>query len=146
MKMDRQVPSEQQPEQQPTWRRRPRLVQPALQLKFSIIIALFGVIFSLTFCSLLYLQSYETQKDAAAFCGSDAVAHFASRGTAITGYMLAATGLITTLMILFAITATHRVAGPVLVMTRYLKQLGEGQIPSTRPLRKQDELQEFYGS
>src|SRR6266851_4355147 len=93
MKMDRQAPSE----QQPTWRRRPRIVDPALQLKYSIIIALFAAIISL-------------------------------------------------FLVVFGIIVTHRVAGPLFVMNGYLKTLGEGQIPTTRPLRKKDELQEFYSS
>ncbi len=142
MKMDRHAPSE----QQPTWRRRPRIVDPALQLKYSIIIALFGAIISLTFCSLLYFQSYETQREAIEVCGIDAVGHFASRGAAITRYMVTATGMVSLFLIVFGIIVTHRVAGPLFVMNRYLKLLGEGKIPTTRPLRKKDELQEFYSN
>ncbi len=142
MKMDRQVPSEQRPD----WRRRPRIVDPALQFKYSIIIALFGAIISLTFCSLLYFQSYETQRDVVELCGIDAVGHFASRGAAITRYMVTATALVSLFLVVFGIIVTHRVAGPLFVMNGYLKTLGEGQIPTTRPLRKKDELQDFYSS
>jgi hypothetical protein len=142
MEMDRQVPSE----QQPNWRRRPRIVDPALQLKYSVIIALFGTIISLTFCTLLYLQSYETQKEAAELCGSDAAGHFEARGATITRYMVTATGMVSLFLIVFGIIVTHRVAGPLFVMNRYLKLLGEGRIPTTRPLRKKDELQEFYSN
>ncbi|HME92368.1 MAG TPA: hypothetical protein VKE49_13145, partial [Myxococcaceae bacterium] len=46
----------------------------------------------------------------------------------------------------FGLVATHRVAGPIFVMNRYLKYLGEGRIPVTRPLRKNDELKEFYAN
>lgn len=128
------------------WRRRPRIVDPGLQLKYSIIIALFGTIISLTFCSLLYFQSLETQNEAAEVCGIDAAGHFATRGATITRYMVTATAMVSLFLIVFGIIVTHRVAGPLFVMNRYLKALGEGQIPTTRPLRKKDELQEFYSN
>src|SRR5260370_14503503 len=136
MKMDRQVPSEQRRD----WRRRPWIVDPALQFKYSIIIALFGAIISLTFCSLLYFQSYETQRDVVELCGIDAVGHFASRGAAITRYMVTATALVSRFLVVFGIIITHRGARPLFLINVYLKTLGEGQIPTTRPLRKKDEL------
>jgi len=46
----------------------------------------------------------------------------------------------------FGMIATHRIAGPIFVMTRYLGALAEGRIPSMRPLRKNDELKGLYGS
>src|SRR5260370_10710988 len=142
MKMDGQVPSGQCAD----WRGGPRLVDPALTFKYSIIIALLGAIISVTFCSLLYFQSYETQRDVVELCGIDAVGHFASRGAAITRYMVTATALVSLFLVVFGIIVTHRVAGPLFVMNGYLKTLGEGQIPTTRPLRKKDELQDFYSS
>lgn len=40
---------------------------------------------------------------------------------------------------------THKIAGPVYVMTRYMKEIAEGKIPQHfRPLRKSDQLKEFY--
>lgn len=48
--------------------------------------------------------------------------------------------------IIFAIFifVTHRISGPVFVMARYLRELREGKEPSTRPLRKKDELKDFF--
>jgi hypothetical protein len=66
--------------------------------------------------------------------------------SSITVYALTATALISALLTLFGLVATHRVAGPIFVMNRYLKYLGEGRIPVTRPLRKNDELKDFYAS
>jgi len=48
-------------------------------------------------------------------------------------------------VIIFAIFIfiTHRISGPVYVMTRYLREIKEGKTPTARPLRKKDELKEF---
>ncbi|MCX7680272.1 MAG: hypothetical protein N2316_13790, partial [Spirochaetes bacterium] len=43
------------------------------------------------------------------------------------------------------IRKTHRIAGPIYVMSSYMNQIIEGKIPEKiRKLRKNDELQEFY--
>ena len=130
----------------PRWRRRPRIVHPALQFKYGGMIAAFGMVIALTFCSLLWVQGHEMRREAMDFCGSEAVAYFAKRVSSITAYALSATALISALLTVFGLVATHRVAGPIFVMNRYLKYLGEGRIPVTRPLRKNDELKDFYAS
>ncbi len=129
-----------------TFRRRPRIVNPGLQIKYGALIAIFGMIIALTFCSLLWVQGHEMQREAVDFCGSDAVSHFAKRVSSITAYTLTATGLICILLTALGIVTTHRVAGPIFVMNRYLKYLAEGRIPVTRPLRKNDELKDFYAN
>ncbi len=40
---------------------------------------------------------------------------------------------------------SHKISGPIYVMTSYLKEIRGGASPKFRPLRKNDELQEFYG-
>jgi len=128
------------------WRRRPRIIHPALQVKYGGMIAAFGMIIALTFCSLLWVQGHEMRREAMDFCGSEAVAYFGKRVSSITAYALAATASISALLTVFGLVATHRVAGPIFVMNRYLKYLGEGRIPVTRPLRKNDELRDFYAN
>ncbi len=64
----------------------------------------------------------------------------------IVQFALAGTVLISLLLMAFGMIATHRIAGPIFVMTRYLGALAEGRIPSMRPLRKNDELKGLYGS
>jgi len=39
---------------------------------------------------------------------------------------------------------THRVAGPIHVMSHFLARLAEGRYPASRGLRKRDELRGFY--
>jgi nitrogen fixation/metabolism regulation signal transduction histidine kinase len=43
------------------------------------------------------------------------------------------------------IRQTHRIAGPIYVMTNYMKQIRDGKIPeSLRKLRKKDFFQDTY--
>jgi hypothetical protein len=45
---------------------------------------------------------------------------------------------------LFGVLITHRVAGPVYVITHYIQILSSGRYPIMRPLRKTDELRPFF--
>lgn len=45
---------------------------------------------------------------------------------------------------IWGIIVTHRISGPLYLVARYLGILGGGQYPDMRPLRKRDELQEFF--
>ncbi len=46
----------------------------------------------------------------------------------------------------WGLVVTHRVSGPLYVIARYLGELAEGRYPDMRPLRKHDELQEFFAT
>lgn len=39
---------------------------------------------------------------------------------------------------------SHRISGPIQVMTNYLREFRKGNRPDFRPLRKNDELRDFY--
>ncbi|HUB06892.1 MAG TPA: hypothetical protein VMB50_07825 [Myxococcales bacterium] len=45
---------------------------------------------------------------------------------------------------LCGVLLSHRVAGPILVLGRYTRVLGEGGFPKIRPLRRGDELQSHF--
>lgn len=49
-------------------------------------------------------------------------------------------------LIIFAIfiSITHKISGPIYVMSNYLREVREGIIPKPRPLRKKDELKSFH--
>lgn len=42
------------------------------------------------------------------------------------------------------IKITHRISGPVYVMSKYMDEIINGNYPKTRPLRKGDELKDLY--
>ncbi len=50
-------------------------------------------------------------------------------------------------MVIFAlfIFFTHKISGPIHVITNYLREIRRGNFPKMRSLRKRDELQGFYG-
>ena len=54
-------------------------------------------------------------------------------------------GLVLALTLL-GIFVTHKVAGPLFVMSRYLTQIGAGNLRDVRHLRKGDELLEFFNT
>lgn len=45
---------------------------------------------------------------------------------------------------LLVVLASHRVAGPLAVMTKYMSDFASGNYPEIRELRKSDELKEFF--
>ena len=47
---------------------------------------------------------------------------------------------------LMGIVVTHKVAGPVFKMTRQLERLGDGSWEVPHPLRKGDELEDFFAT
>ncbi len=48
------------------------------------------------------------------------------------------------ILYIMLILKTHRISGPVYVMSNYIKEMLNGKYPHPRPLRKHDELGEFY--
>jgi hypothetical protein len=42
------------------------------------------------------------------------------------------------------IIKTHRISGPIYVMSNYFKEMIQGKYQTPRPLRKKDELKDFY--
>ncbi len=47
---------------------------------------------------------------------------------------------------LAGILLSHRVAGPMLLLDRYTRALGEGAFPTIRPLRRGDEFQDYFAA
>jgi len=48
------------------------------------------------------------------------------------------------ILFIMLLRITHRISGPVYVMSRYFREIIEGKIPDIRPLREKDELKSFY--
>jgi nitrogen fixation/metabolism regulation signal transduction histidine kinase len=48
------------------------------------------------------------------------------------------------ILYMLIIKMTHRISGPLYVMSMYMRDIINGKIPNPRPLRKKDELKEFY--
>ncbi|OHD66467.1 MAG: hypothetical protein A2176_03735 [Spirochaetes bacterium RBG_13_51_14] len=67
------------------------------------------------------------------------------KNSLIVLYILIAMTIIQTAIIFFQfIFFSHKISGPIHVMTSYLKEFRKGNHPEFRPLRKNDELRDFY--
>jgi len=123
-------------------RRRTFLVDRHFQLKYTMIIVLVGVVVSAILGFFIYKLTAENRE----LLGIDAammgeVEKFDQRQMFyLVGFVVA----MAVFLFFWGILITHKVAGPIFIITRYLKELREGRAPRTRPLRRGDELKEFF--
>jgi len=59
-------------------------------------------------------------------------------------FLIIMTVVQTVIIFSLSISLTHRISGPIYVMSKYLKDLREGKDLCLRPLRKGDQFQNFY--
>jgi hypothetical protein len=123
-------------------RRRTFLIDRKFQFKWTLIIVLVGVVVSAGLGYFIVRQNLENTALLdldATFAGQ--VADF----DAMAIYYLIGFVLVMALCLFtWGIFMTHRVAGPIFIISRYLGQLASGEIPKPRPLRKGDELKGFF--
>jgi nitrogen fixation/metabolism regulation signal transduction histidine kinase len=127
-------------------RRRSRVVDRAFQLKYTLMAVAFTVVVSLTYMTMVYLEHFAIEKEIGIYCSATAAAELLQKSASMVGYILVGTLLISLLLTALGVVATHRIAGPIFVMNRYLGVLTAGRIPTMRPLRKYDELKTLYSS
>jgi nitrogen fixation/metabolism regulation signal transduction histidine kinase len=136
-----------------------RLIDPKFQMKYTLIIVLVGVVVSLALGYFVYDYSTQATEMATmeAAVGTGGVhaedAEFLARArseiqsnfdTQVLYLLIAFVVCMAVVLFLWGIIITHKVAGPIFIISRYLRELGEGRAPQTRPLRRGDELKEFF--
>jgi hypothetical protein len=126
----------------PSRHRRTYLVDRSFQLKYILLLVGWG--FALA--CLFGLWAYQAHEQAIELLvrdpGQRALVDHASRQLL---WVLGGIGLLSAAALgLVGFIMTHRVAGPVYVMGRFLSLLSQGRYPSRRALRKHDELQRFH--
>lgn len=134
--------------------RRRYLVDRVFQLKYMVMLALLGAGISAVFGAMMYLSHSQSQRalvelmERAPGRGlvdiSTIRAEMARFDATFLWLVVGTTALMAVALLLFGVLLTHRIAGPVYVMTLYLSALARGQFPVTRPLRKGDELKDFF--
>jgi hypothetical protein len=131
--------------------RRTYIIDRAFQLKYTVLLAVVGAFLSGLFGSLMYLAHTEAGRAldlAAQQAGHTFPAElrtaFAQVDATLISLLVSATLLMGASLGLFGVLVTHRVAGPVYVMTQYILSLATGRYPKMRPLRKGDELKSFF--
>lgn len=61
-------------------------------------------------------------------------------------YLIVLVLLMATALTVGGIIVTHRISGPLFLVARYLDAIADGRYPDMRPLRKGDELHEFFAA
>lgn len=121
--------------------RRTYVLDRGFQLKYTLLLVGVGVLISTLFGTMMYL----THVDSLRVLAETGDAEAAARGsTTIIWLLVAITVLMAAALSLVGILITHRVAGPVYVMSHYVSVLSNGRYPIMRKLRKSDELREFF--
>ena len=123
-------------------RRRTFLIDRKFQLKYTMIIVLVGVVISALLGYFIFRLNTENRD----LLGIDAemMAHVQQIDSYTMYYLVGFVVVMALVLFIWGIFITHRVAGPIFIISRYLRQLGEGDVPHTRPLRKGDELKSFF--
>ncbi len=124
-------------------RRRQYLIDRSFQLKVAGWIAL--DVFAVTLVGgVLLLNVVEPQVRArlVAPAGASSTASVVTLLGFALGFALLAAGAFS----VWSILVTHRLVGPLYVVASGLEQLARGEFPRYRPLRKKDELRQFYAT
>ncbi|XXF79446.1 signal protein [Myxococcaceae bacterium GXIMD 01537] len=116
--------------------RRTYLLDREFQLKYILLLASIGAAGTGLFGALAYRVHRGALAAAGLEGGGSGTTLLWLAGLAVLG-MGAALGL-------FGLVFTHRVAGPVHVMSLYMAALAAGRYPRLRPLRQRDELRRFF--
>jgi hypothetical protein len=118
--------------QRPSHARRTYLLDREFQLKYILLFAGIGAGSILVFGLLAHRVYVSSQ--ASGVDGAETLLWLTGLGTLGVGGVLG----------LFGLLFTHRVAGPVHVMSLYVAALAAGRYPRLRPLRRKDELKRFF--
>jgi hypothetical protein len=124
----------------PRLHRRTYLIDRGFQLKYTLILVVVGAVVSALFGGMMYLAHVDATRalpETLRGPATDAEGTLLVLTAAMSVLMGAALGL-------FGVLITHRVAGPVFVMSHYISVLAKGRYPQMRPLRKRDELKDFF--
>jgi hypothetical protein len=125
----------------PRWRRRNYLVNQ-FQTKYAVLLVVLSIVITVMVGVVMYkLFSGNAPESTDIFDEANVLdrnVRLLIAGLSIL--VVAAFGFFFVIVIL----ASHRIAGPLFVMGRYMSDLSSGKYPAMRPLRKNDELKEFF--
>ncbi|MCX7943173.1 MAG: methyl-accepting chemotaxis protein [Deltaproteobacteria bacterium] len=140
-------------EERKPFRRKQFLINRAFQIKYTVIIAVIGIIIAILWGTLFYKASRDNsqqmlmlvQMDPNLSSMTDIIKEkLAAEDNKIMLYLIAFVIAIFLSLVIWGILITHRIAGPIFIISKYVDSITYGKIPETRPLRKKDELKEFF--
>ncbi|MFA6032507.1 MAG: hypothetical protein WC889_06380 [Myxococcota bacterium] len=135
------------------YRRKQLLVDRGFQLKYTIIIAIIGMLIAGLWGTLFYKASREHSEQFMLSLKIDpqyqGIAdkideRLPTEDVKILYLLTAFILLIGGSLVGWGVVVTHRVAGPIFIISRYVNQIAGGKYPDPRPLRKKDELKDFF--
>jgi hypothetical protein len=127
-------------------RRRRRLVpivDARFQWKYTLLIAALGVGVTAIMGGFLY-RAHVTNTRVLELANEELRLQVARNDQLFLLYLVLLVVGMAFVLSIWGIIVTHRISGPLYLVARYLGILGGGQYPDMRPLRKRDELQEFF--
>jgi len=131
--------------EQKRYRRKNYVIDRRFQFKYTGIIVLIGAAIALV-CAYFIYQAWRENTELLAI--SQSIANEINQRESSKVFW--AVGIFVVLevagLFLWGILVTHRIAGPLFIIDRYLGALRSGIYPDMRPLRRRDELQQFFES
>jgi hypothetical protein len=124
----------------PSRKRRTYLLDRSFQLKYSIVLAAWGLGLAVLFGFWVW-RAHQQLAAAIAPAGAPPVARAPS---GVPWLLLGVGALLAVGLGLVGFLMSHRIAGPVYVMGRDLRLLAQGHFPSQRSLRRADELKALF--
>ena len=107
------------------------VINRTFQLKYTVLLSLTGAAISAVFGGLMYMAHLDARR-------------LAHADVTMLWLVVGATVMMGATLGLFGVVITHRVAGPIYVMSKHMQALAQGAFPRMRSLRKSDELKDFF--
>ncbi len=105
-------------------------------------LAVLGTLISLLFGGMMFLAVRDTEQRLLAH--GRLPPELLQQTDSLVWMMVGISALMGVALALLGVLVTHRVAGPIYVMSHYISVLARGRYPIMRPLRRSDELKDFF--
>lgn len=136
-------------DQRPPFYKRKYLLNPRFQLKYTLIFLFLASLVASVLGQLLFQTVRENSqliRMENAEANEAIQAMLTQQDMQVLYRIFFMLGGMVVVITVLGIFLTHQIAGPALVMTRYLREMGEGKLPKLRPLRTNDELRDLFVS
>ncbi len=122
------------------------LLNRRFQLKYTTMVLGLSIVLSVALGTFLLMQVRENSRMLRLDAEFDPVfqAQLAQSDAVVVATMVGALVAFNLLLAAVSVVVTHRMAGPVWVIERYLRTLGQGRLPKMRGLRRGDEFVELW--
>lgn len=122
------------------------LLKRGFQLKYTGMVLGLSIVLSIALGSFLLLQVRENSRMLRLEAEFDPVfaEQIARSDAALTLTLVGALVLFNVILALISVAVTHRMAGPIYVVERYLDTLADGRLPQMRHLRRGDEFVDLW--